>query len=431
MPNASRTSISCCVRLCACLGVRVLRVSLLLCGPVLAGDSLLPQVDLWTTTGERISGQLMAIDARQITLREGEQDRSVSPSEVWQVAFPPSGSRPTRPQFWIYLNNGDRWGVSVVKLVAEELEFQRTPDEPPQTLGIQFVSGIQPLRPRTSWRTDEPEWLQVANRKAKSDLVVLRNGDHQTGEISDMGDMGVQLTGSLGVQELKWATVSGLLLNPDLAEVPPPTSEGWTVLLRDESWITVSAITLTDDGICHLTPTHGIEQVTPLENVRWMSHWGTTAMPLSRTLIATQNHQPLLGETMEVALDRNVLGLPLRSDLALGKDSGTAVELPSLSPLGIGLASGMTVQWKLDGTSRGLLCGLSLDTTACEAGQAIVKFKVDNQLSKEIRLRAGEPLVLETAIDLSGAGTLTIETEFDENGDACDWINLITPVLVK
>ena len=431
MPNIYRTSSRHLGPHRGCLSVGALLACFCVCRILQADESLLPRVDLWTISGERISGPLLAIDVRQITLRQGEQGRSIAPSEIWQVALAPATSRPPRPQFWLFLNNGDRWGVSSLKLVDEELEFQRSSEEPPQRIGIQFVRGIQPLRTGTSWRTDESEWLQVANRLAKSDLVVLRNGDQQTGEISGIGDEGLQLTGSLGVQELKWATVSGLLLNPDLAEIPDPAPEGWTVLLRDESWLTVTEIILTQDGLCHLATIHGIEQVTPLEDVRWMSHWGDAATPLSRSPIALQQHQPQLGETLEVTLDRNVLGLPLRSNLAFGKDSNSAVELPALSPLGIGLASGMTVTWKLDGAARQLLCGLSLDATAGEAGQALVKFKVDNQLSREITLRAGEPLVLETAIDLTGAQTLAIETEFGENGDACDWINLLTPILVR
>jgi len=222
-----------------------------------------------------------------------------------------------------------------------------------------------------------------------------------------------------------------LVLNPDLAELPPPASEGWTVVLADESWLTVSAIRLAPDGICHLTTLHEVEWTTPLANLCGMTHWGHSSTPLSLVPITMQKHLPLLGETFVVAKNRNVRGLPLRSDLTMMSAGSPSGGLPSLSPLGLGLASGMTVQWKLDGTYRRLLCGLCLDKTACPEGDALVKLIINDRAPREVTLRAGDPITLETSIDLSGAQTLTIETAYGENADVCDWINLMNPVLVR
>jgi hypothetical protein len=389
------------------------------------------EAELWLTSGERTSGQVVGIEAEQLTLRMGEENQKVATSEVWQVALAGPARRPPRPTHWLYLTNGDRWGIRSVKLTDEELEFRVPGDEQIHKLSIGSVTGIQPVRPGTNWRTDESEWLQLANRREKSDLVILRNGDHQTGEISTLDDQGLTLTGSLGTKTLEWTGVSGLLLNPDLAEVPAPVPAGWTVLLSDESWLTVSSIRLMPEGECQLQTVHDIEWSTSLDRIRWLSHWDSGTVPLSRLLIESQKHQPLFGETFTAAIDRNVRGLPLRYNTVDVTVAPNKVRFPAVFPQGVGLSSGMTVQWKLDGNYRRLLCGLCLDATACPEGHAVVKFIVNDQPPLTVTLRTGDPVVGPTTLDLTGVQTLTIETEYGENADVCDWINLLTPVLVR
>ena len=411
--------------------LRVLCVCLLCDQHIQAKEPGGVEAELWLTSGEKTSGQVVEIETEQLTLRIGEANQNVPVTEVWQVALAGPARRPPRPTYWLYLTNGDRWGIRSVKLTDEELEFRLTGDEQTHKLSIGSVTGIQPVRPGTSWRTDESEWLQLAGRREKSDLVILRNGDHQTGEISTLDDQGLTLSGSLGTKTLEWTGVSGLLLNPDLAEVPAPVPAGWTVLLSDESWLTVSSIRLIPQGKCQLQTIHNIEWSTSLDGIRWLSHWDSGTVPLSRLPIGSQKHQPLLGETFTTAIDRNVRGLPLRYNTVDDTVDRTKVRYPSVFPQGVGMSSGMTVQWKLDGNYRRLLCGLCLDTTACPAGHAVVKFIVNDQPPLTVSLRAGDPLIGPTTLDLTGVQTLTIETEYGENADVCDWINLLTPVLVR
>ncbi len=403
-----------------------------LASQVLAQAPPPPQVDLWTTAGEQLSGSLLEIDGLQLSVRVGDQNRTVPPSAVWQIVLAPGTSRPPRPRFWLHLTNGDRWGVSSVKLAGEALEFRLSFDESSPQLGVEFIAGVQPLRAATSWRTDESEWLPVVRQREKSDLVVLRNGDRQTGEFSEIGTTSIELTGSLGKRELEWPAVAGLLMNPDLAEVPPPGKEGWVVLLADDSWLTATAIETTEAGRLNLTVVEGLELSISLANVRWMTHWGPGAVPLSRVPIAEQHHIPLLGETREVALDRNVRGLPLRLDPPSTDSTSPrqATILPTLCPLGLGLTSGMTVRWNLNRQYRRFQCHFGLDATAGPEGHATVTLKVDDRPPKSLTLRAGAPVILETMLDLTDARSLTIETGYGENADASDWINLFAPILV-
>ena len=397
-----------------------------------AEESPHPQVDLWTTAGEQISGSLTGIKPEALTLRVAEQDRTVPPASVWQIALAPGSSRPPRPRFWLHLTNGDRVGVASVKLVGEALEFRLPFDESAPKLGVEFITGVQPLRAGTSWRTDESEWLPVVRQREKSDLVVLRNGDRQTGEVTGIGTSSLELTGSLGKRELEWSAVAGLLMNPDLAEVPLASKEGWLVLLADESWLSATSLNRTAEGRLQLTLVEGLELSVAWANIRWLTHWGPGSVPLSRVPITEQRHVPLLGETREVALDRNVRGLPLRHAAEVIPSASNRADhrLPALCPLGLGLSSGMTVRWNLDRQYRRFQSGFGLDATAGPAGHAVVILKVDDRPPRTITLRAGEPLVLETLLDLTGARSLTIETGYGENGDACDWINLFLPMLV-
>lgn len=399
---------------------------------LLAEEPSPPQVDLWTTAGEHLSGSLSEINGHQLTLRVGDQDRTVPPSAVWQIALAPGTTRPPRPRFWVHLTNGDRVGVSSVKQAGEALEFRLPFDESSPQLGVEFIAGIQPLRAGTSWRTDESEWLPVVRQREKSDLVVLRNGDRQLGEFSEIGTSSLELSGSLGKQVLEWPAVAGLLLNPDLAEVPTTPKEGWLVLLADDSWLTATAVETTAEGRLVLTAVEGMELAISLANIRGLTHWGPEAVPLSRLPLAEQQHVPLLGETLKVALDRNVRGLPLRHAAAAtpSDKAPEASPLPCLCPQGVGLSSGMTVRWNLEAKYRRFQCGFGLDATAGPEGHAVVTLRVDDHPPQTITLRAGEPLVLETILDLADARSLTIETGYGENADASDWINLYAPILV-
>ena len=404
----------------------------LFCTSLVCADDLpaLPRAELWTTTGERISGTLLSLADQQLNLQVAEQVRPIPFDSVWQIAFMPLTSRPLRPRFWLHLTNGDRVGVTSVALNEEEVEFQIPAVEDSRKLGVEFITGIQPLRPGTSWRTDESDWAQVNGLSEKTDLVALRNGDLQTGELSELSSQSLQLSETLGRQDLAWDAVTALRMNPQLAEIPLWPKTGWLVLLADESWLTATAIEVEGDHRLKLMTIHNIEVRLPLEMIRGITHWGAGAAPLSRILPATQTHVPLLGPLLEITRDRNVRGLPMRSPPTFGTESDSAGGMPVLCPQGWGLTSGMTVRWNLNGKYLRFQCGFGLDATACADGDATVAIRVDDRPQKEISLRAGKPVHRETSIDLTGAQTLTIETGYGQQADVCDWIDLYVPILV-
>ncbi len=403
--------------------------------PIRAGGPIAPSIDLWLTTGEHLSGPLLEIDEEQLGVHVGDQDRMVPVSSLWQISVAPSTTRPSRPRFWLHLTNGDRVGASSVTLTDEVLEFCVPSDELPERtrkLGVEFIAGVQFLRPGTSWRTDESEWRLIASQREKSDLVVLRNGDRLTGEVTEIGTSSIELSGSQGKQPFEWPSVAVLLLNPDLAEVPPPAKQGWVVLLADDSWLTATEVEAVAEGRLNLRGVDGLELSIPWSNIRWMTPWGRGAVPLARLPIGEQKHVPLLGNTQEIERDRNIQGLPLRrsAGIALPVSNREPSPLPSLCPRGLGLSSGMTVRWDLHKQYRRLLCGFGLDATAAPVGHAVVRLIVDDRPPQTITLRSGDALVLETKLDLTGANSLTIQTDFGENFDASDWINLYAPILV-
>ncbi len=414
-----------------CLGGWVL----CLVTPLLAGEPRSPSITLWSTTGEHLSGPLLGIDQEQLGMRVGTQDRMVPVSSLWQISVAPGTTRPPRPRFWLHLTNGDRVGVSSVTLTEEVLEFHVPTDEQPvrtRKLGVEFIAGVQFLRPGTSWRTDESEWRLIASQREKSDLVVLRNGDRLTGEVTEIGTSSIELTGSQGKQPFEWPAVAGLLLNPDLAEVPPLAKQGWVVLLADDSWLTATEVETVAEGRLNLLGAQGLELSIPWSNIRWIWPWGRGAMPLSRLPLAEQKHAPWLGEILEVARDRNLRGLPLRHSAGIARPAlnRESSPLPSVCPLGLGLSSGMTVRWDLNKNYRRWQCSFGLDATAGPEGYAVVRLIVDDRPPQTITLRSGEAMAKETMLDLTGANSLTIETDYGENADASDWINLYAPILV-
>ena len=346
---------------------------------------------------------------------------SLQRSDLWQLSVRSSGSRAARPRFWLHLPGGGRLGIQNLKWDQETLRFQLALSGQELELDAGAIAGVQPVRREASWRTDETEWFRVASCQEAEDLVLLKNGDRQTGEIQQVSDELLQLKNELGSRDLAWSSIAGLRMNPELTEAPAKGQDRWAVQLADESWCLAKELAL-DGEEWQLTLTNSLKLTLPKPAVVWLAPMDTNRVPLSRLVVAEQAHQPLFGESgLTAASDRNLLGLPLR------RTSGSE-SLPALSPLGYGLCSGMKLRWKLDGQYERLICEVGLDAIADETGDAIVRFSTGGQLQREQHVKAGQPPV-RVDVSLRDAGDLEIEIDPGEHGDLGDLVDLFHPVL--
>lgn len=366
-----------------------------------------PEISVWTSEGVSQPAALTSELLQQ--------------SKLWQLSVRPSDSRPARPRFWLHLPGGGRLGIQQLKWDQETLTFQLTLSGQELELDAAAIAGVQPVRREASWRTDETEWFRVSSCREAEDLVLLKNGDRQTGEIQQVSEESLQLKNELGSRDLAWSSIAGLRMNPELTEVPAKGQDRWAVLLSDESWCLAKDLAL-DGEEWQLTLTNSLQLALPKSAIVWLAPIDANRVPLSRLEVAEQSHRPLFAEAgLTASRDRNLLGLPLRR--TLGSDS-----LPALSPLGYGLTSGMKLRWKLDGQYERLVCDVGLDAIADEAGDAIVRFHVSGQLQRELRVKSGQPPV-RVDVSLRDAADLEIEVDPGEHGDLGDLVDLFHPVL--
>lgn len=373
-----------------------------------------PVAVAWTADGQSQSGPL--------------RPETLQTPDLWQLTVPSNGARPTRPRFWLHLPGGGRLGIQGLVWDNETLHFLLTASHSADSgeeleLDAGSIAGVQPVRRDASWRTDETDWSRVANCRETEDLVLLKNGDRQLGEIQKVSDESIQLKNDLGNRDLAWTSIAGLRMNPELTEAPAVGQERWVVHLADESWCLVKHLALDANG-WQLTLTNSLKFKVPTHSVSWLAPIDERRVPLSRVEIAEQAHRPLfVEEGLTAVIDRNLRGLPLR------RSPGNAA-VPSLSPLGYGLTSGMQLRWKLDGQFDRLVCDVGLDAMADDVGHAIVRFRSGDQLLKEITARGGQPPERVTVL-LQDAAVLEIEVDYGEHCDLGDLVDLFHPVLYK
>jgi hypothetical protein len=378
-------------------------------GLVKTGVAAEPEVSIWTPEGV----------SQPVSLTT----ESLQRSDLWQLSVRSSGSRAARPRFWLHLPGGGRLGIQNLKWDQETLRFQLALSGQELELDAGAIAGVQPVRREASWRTDETEWFRVASCQEAEDLVLLKNGDRQTGEILQVSEESLQLKNELGSRDLAWSSIAGLRMNPELTEPPAKGQDRWAVQLADESWCLAKELAL-DGEEWQLTLTNSLKLTLPKPAVVWLAPMDTNRVSLSRLVVAEQSHQPLFGEPgLTAATDRNLLGLPLR------RTSGSE-SLPALSALGYGLCSGMKLQWKLDQQYERLVCEVGLDAVAEETGDAIVRFSTEGQLQRELHVEVGQPPV-RVNVSLREATNLEIEVVPGEHGDLGDLVDLFHPVLFR
>lgn len=378
-------------------------MTLVLAGRVWAAE---PDVVVWTEDGLSQGAELTS--------------ETLASPRLWQLTRRTPVGRSTRPAFWLHLAGRGRLGVSHLKWGQESIRFQLVAGEEEHSLDLGAVAGVQPLSPQAGWSTSDSNWRTVSNCQNAEDMVLLKNGDRQLGEISQVDSDSLQIDGELGQREIPWSTISGLRMNPDLAEPPAAGLDRWVVQLVDESWFLAKSLNFESDTWT-IVLTNSLELKVAGPGVVWLAPLDTRRVPLSRLPIAGQLHRPLLGEECATAIDQNVSGLPLRRCESVDR-------FPSLSPMGLGMASGMRSRWKLDRQYDWLACHVGLDATATAAGDAVIRFWSGTKMLDEVSIRAGQP-PQRVVVPLTETDELEIEVDFGKSGDLGDIVDLFHPVL--
>ncbi|MFP6762727.1 MAG: NPCBM/NEW2 domain-containing protein [Planctomycetaceae bacterium] len=375
------------------------------------------------TDGAPVLGQMTALAMDSITFRDKSGIEIRLPLENlisltqqtrdrWQVPAAAGKS-------WVFLETGDRLCVEPTSIDETELtaEWNRFSALPPVRLPLEACRGVALTFPSDPVR----QGLQTAaltGRSQTSDLVVLRNGDRLTGELLGLAENVVKIETSLGEVTPPMRLVQQIAFNPELVFVESPRDQIQTALLSDGSVLkfkAVSASSLTLTG----TLIAGPSLTLPLEEVQQLSISGGRVLPLSQLPSARQSVDSFVTTRRLPQRNRNVLGGPL---ILRGR--------PALS--GIGVASGTTLDWQLDGSWDVFQATVGIDDAA--RGRGSVRFEVlvdDRSAWRSAELTGLSRPVDVPPVKLTGAEKLTLRVEFAQQGNVLDYADWSNAVLIR
>jgi hypothetical protein len=371
--------------------------------------------------GQLFSGRLVTIDETQLVVTSGAERRQWAPGAVLRADFHERRCFAPRDGSVVYLANGDRLKVRPLRVDAERLavawiDFPRLP-----SLEIPLEAILSAaLRLPTSEAARRRLELDLLDRTAQSDIVILDNGDRATGEFTGIDEDAIALRSPVGEVRIARDGIRGVRFNSELISFPE--SDGQLMLLvslSDGSRLTARNVRLEPPETLQFETPFGAKLALPLSIVAALQPLNGLATYLSDLEPAESVFTPYLSLDWNLRRDRSVDGGPL---LIRGTEFAK----------GIGLHSASAVTYRLDGRYRLFHAVVGIDDAATEAGNVAVAVELDGRriFAAESLAKSNSPLAL-GAIDVSGADRLKVIVDLGAAGDVGDRVNWCDAALVR
>jgi hypothetical protein len=275
-------------------------------------------------------------------------------------------------------------------------------------LEVPEISAVRSLALRT-----------VMDRRQKSDVVDLKNGDQASGEFLGLTEKTLRLETSVGETAIDRDSIRLVTMNRELISFPARNGPAMLLTLTDGSIVTVTDPKLETEDRLTARALFGAELDLPLSAVMSIRFLGGRAVYLSDLTPGEYKHKPYLAGPWELKSDRNVLGEPLRLD---------GVEYPK----GLGMHSQSKATYDLDGEYQLFRATIGVDDAAERNGSVVFVVEVDGkEVFRSEPQTAAQPAIKLPLITLAGARKLTLRVEFGEFGDVLDYADWCDAVLIK
>ncbi len=403
--NAGRSLASACLGLVACVG---------LMGS--DGPASLPSDPVFTalrTDGTSIAGRIRRIDiAGAVALAVDESERLVTvpagglvklsrdsgatlaPAEGGTVLFP-AGDRLTR------CGIGPA-GETTIEVQSEALGTLAVPLE--SILGIVFET---PLEADAAFALES----KVRREPRANEVLWLANGDRLAGGLLELGEKTLAFQPSTGKVVLDRSGVVALGFDPKLVVYPRPAGPFLEITFLDGSRVGVTALQL-EGGQVLATTRFGQAVKFALGELAQVCVRNGSVEYLSDLEPAGEKYVGYLGPTRELRRDQTVDGHPLR---LAGKTYDR----------GLGMQSRSYVLYRLPPGTKRFQALVGLDDRAGPLGSVIFRVVVDKdeRFATPSLSSRDAPQVVD--VDVTGARTLVLVTDFGERGevrDHADWV---------
>jgi hypothetical protein len=370
-----------------------------------------------------VVGRVLSLSNEEVTLKsESGPAQSIPLKNLISLSQPVRAGWKILPavgQSWVFLATGDRLCVEPTRIDDTELTavWNRFEALPSIRIPLEACRGVAFTMPSDSVKQGLL-LTSITDRTETSDLIVLRNGDRLQGELLGLADGAVTIETSLGKIQPKARVVERLVFNPELIFVEKPEGLVRTVLLSDGTVLKLkdaSANGLTLTG----TLLAGTKVALPLEEIHELTVSGGDVVPLAEVAPDRQTIASFLDTKRPPRGNRNVLGGLL-----------TMCGRPNVT--GVGVASGTTLEWDLDGSWRSFQATVGIDDAARGRGSVIFEVRVDDRSvwRSEVLTGLSKPVAV-PPVNLAGAKKLTLIVEFAQQGNVLDYANWADAVLIR
>jgi hypothetical protein len=365
-------------------------------------------------------GALQSLSATEVRL--GEKGASIPVADVVRLDYRGHAFRPPQRAALVQLVNGDRIAAGMIQMSGESVVavWKSYSDWPAVGIPVEAISGILMTAPAGA--LERSRWFaQVFGRGAKSDVVLLQNGDRAAGDLLSFDQVNLKLSQGGKPLLIEMARIRGIALNSSLVSRVTEKKPRIHVSLTDGSQLTGWSASIGRSGRLRFTTSFGVPLDIPIAAVFSIRFLDGRTTYLSDLAPREARVAGFFGASDSVPFekDRNVLGGPLAVQ-------GTEY------PKGLGTRSRSRIEYELDGTFRRFEATVAIDDLAQGKGSLRFVVECDGKPVFKSRLLTGADGPLEIGpLEVSGTRRLSLVVDYGELADINDWADWCDAVVIR
>lgn len=249
-----------------------------------------------------------------------------------------------------------------------------------------------------------------------NDRLWLANGDELSGTLRRLDRQEFEMASQLGDLKVPRSNLTALAFDPALAD-RRSVANSVEIGLSDGSRFVVSQI-LIDARTAQLQRAGEESRTVPRDAIVWISANGPHVKYLTQLDPGNYRHVPYLDTERPYQVDRNLARGQLR---VAGR----------LSTRGLGMPSASSLTWSVPTGFRRFAASVGIDDETQGGGSVVFRVFLDGREAYASPVVRGHDSLLDLAVELGTARTLTLIVDYAEQGDVLDHADWLEARLEK
>jgi hypothetical protein len=396
----------------------------LILGALLAAGA--PDFEAQMLDGSAVAGQLVALDARQVTLQAADGSHAIEVGSLARLARQGAESpKKTRQIVWLELIDGSTLAAVDYTAAGSRAKLKLTSGADIE-LSTRTIRWVRFAPADAGEDKLSKQWSDIVETKASGDLLVVRKAgelDYLEGVQGDINADVCKFEVDKEVIPVKRLKVEGVVyFHAASAELPEPIGR---LLAVDGSGVSLRGVALGAD-VLHVTTPAGVAFDVPLSETAALDFASGKIAYLSDLAVASATFVPFFGFKEQPASLAEFFRF--RRDTAF--DQSPLRLAGKTYRKGLALASRTTLVYKLPGKFRVFKAIAGIDDGAGELGNVSLQIKGDGKSLWRGDVAAHDaPRELE--IDIAGVKRLEILVDYGADLDIGDRLDLAEARVTK